>query len=256
MHHFLTFDQWARCHPPRSSAQLLVSVCIFTFPIHRFILMSVPNSKLKKRTRRGNAGRYRRLKKSLSRYDRFYPIYIGYSHAEPPIFEHASCALTWQLSRFMRDHIRLCLNEYPPWLMFVGTIDSELSVINKSCLQDFSNSSSVFESNFYSNVTFYELINLNNSSSGHAKVSEELFHECEATLQSQCDYMSSSKSLYKSGMKCINHPSELIRCSDGTVSAARRDNGLYEVGWRLKEFFKKSEFASYGKCMWRWHSCF
>ena len=101
-------------------------------------------------------------------------------------------------------------------------------------------------------VKFFKLRSQEKYLSGYAKAPEELFDECEATLQDQCDYMSSSKSLYKIGMKCINCPSKLIQCPDGNISMAKQENGLYEVGRKLKEYFKKSEYASYGKYV---HSC-
>lgn len=200
----------------------------------------------KKKARRGNASRYRSVRQTLSKYDRYYPIYIGYSHQEPPVFEHASCALTWQMSRFLRDHIKMVDSSLPGWMHYVGTFSSDQCPVKVATLNDFSNSSSAFESNFFNGVKFYKIPELAKVVSGHGKATDDLFQLCASTLKEKCDYMSSSHSLYKKNATCINHPSDIIISPDSTVGNSKRENGLYEVGWSLKTYVKTSDFAGYG----------
>ena len=86
--------------------------------------MSCHSPTKKRKTRRGNATRFWSLKKSFLNHDRYYPIYIRYSHTDVPVFEYATCAITWQLSRYLRDHVKTTNFEYPSWIRYIGTIAS------------------------------------------------------------------------------------------------------------------------------------
>ena len=201
----------------------------------------------KKKARRGNASRYQLLRKSLIKYNRFYPIYIGYSHADTPVFDHPSCALTWQLSRYLRDHVKTAEYSFPDWLHWVGTFHSDQCPVILSSLNEFSNSASIIESNFYKNVKFYKISTNARVVSGHGRTTDNIFDLCTSTLKDSCDYMSSSHSIYKKNQSCINHPSELIVSSEPTIGNSKKENGIYEVGHSLKKYLRVEEFARYGK---------
>ena len=208
--------------------------------------MSCQSPQKKRKTRRGNATRFRALKKSFLNHDRYYPIYIGYSHTDVPVFEYATCAITWQLTRYLRDHVKTKDFEYPSWIRYIGTVASSELKLSEEKLAHFANSTSQLEAEFYKCVKFYKLPESAVVSSGHGSVPEEIFLLCVSTLRDQCDYMSSSNSLYRKNMACINHPTDLIFKPHPNLSTSKSDNGLYKIGRSLKEYFKKAYFASYG----------
>ena len=116
--------------------------------------------------------------------------------------------MSWALSRFKKDGLgNAWVGSLPSFLRFVGV--TRVDPTNLRITSFFTNRRSSLEHAFFSDVTFYDIIDPTVIPTTHyMQCSHALYTQCVNTFKTTQDYQRSSNSTYMPHRKCIDSTSE------------------------------------------------
>ena len=130
----------------------------------------------------------------------YYPIYTGWVANITPIFESASAAICYQISRYKRDLLDHNTAVQPAWFDCVGSIHpDDFKGIESYVFQ----TNSTIEESYFENINFYKIKECHHARSTLVRITNQTFVSCLNTMKEYTDYQSSSTSIYKQGSFCV-----------------------------------------------------
>jgi hypothetical protein len=140
----------------------------------------------------------------------------------------------------MRDSIFHNYEEgkYPPWIKSVGGL-LDISDFHVKSIPSLVGNSEI-EQEFFCAVDFY-CNEQQHSTTVVVECTEDLFQSCIDLFKGKADYQSSSVSIYKPKMKCLQIPDNFTIGSPDNIKCPRMNNGMISIGHWSKKHFKSKD---------------
>ena len=144
------------------------------------------------------------------------------------LFTSVAGALTWYLTRLIRDGVVWNWEEPPHLLKCVGAVAVSPSNVEPISIPVRNGSRlSQKESTFFSEVEFFAPVDssLTSSLADYMTCRDSMYHMCASGLNPMADYQLSSNSTYKSNRKCASALSDDLYFMHSVVLSSLRAQG-------------------------------
>ena len=191
------------------------------------------------------------LPTSITANTYFYSLYGGSSFPSYPVlFKQSSHALTWALSRYVRDGIVLRDGETPHWIQYVGVIYNIHDTNIKRITLPSRAKPSQIEKQFYARVGFYEPVDqsLISSLPSYLRCKDHLYQSCRLQVNALADYHLSATSTYRRKAVCLAYSADDLECiHSGFLNNKKTELSPYIQLESKFKYLYSSEYLSYSE---------